>query len=542
MFRERYRMNNVLLKMQTAKTENSALSYATTGSACLDYWSKCSTYQGRSQSDVDRDMAKIFAEDEKSALKIVFGMRMITRKPNVDDEEIAEEVATGYGRRDEFYKAIVWLHNNKPELLYQNLHLIPVFGSWKDFFNTPLIDVLDRKSVFAEVRASLFGVKDTEMVKKFLPQIRSVKNLRSERDKKRVAWAKEFCEYCKLSPKTYRKLKSSGEAHIWQKQMTRNEWDKINPNGIPGKAMFLHTARKGKDGKTVFERHDQVGKILQWVQQQKTVKFTGYPYELLQAAQKGYNLVQRLTYDKQFETLLEPMKNHKLGNVLACLDTSGSMMKDVAQYDDYLAPKAGVTAYEVCVSMGLVFSSLNVGDFKDSVVEFNDTSRLVRLSGSFTEKLQQIKTKVNVPRGGTNFQSVIDLLVRIRKENPNIPVSEYPETILIVSDMQFNPVNGNTQTNYEAAMQKLHSVGLNDMRIIWWWVTGRGKDFPSQMNDKGVYMIGGFDASNIKSLMGLSSNPTSKDHNFNAKEKVEQTPMDGMNNWLSQPIFELLKA
>ena len=97
-------MNNVLLKMQTAKTENSALSYATTGSACLDYWSKCSTYQGRSQSDVDRDMAKIFAEDEKSALKIVFGMRMITRKPNVDDEEIAEEVATGYGRRDEFYK------------------------------------------------------------------------------------------------------------------------------------------------------------------------------------------------------------------------------------------------------------------------------------------------------------------------------------------------------------------------------------------------------------------------------------------------------
>jgi hypothetical protein len=104
--------------------------------------------------------------------------------------------------------------------------------------------------------------------------------------------------------------------------------------------------------------------------------------------------------------------------------------------------------------------------------------------------------------------------------------------------MQFNPVRGNSSTNYEEAMKRLRSVGLNDVRIIWWQVNGRTTDFPAQMNDKGVYMIGGFDPTNIKALMGLSTSVGNVD--FNAREKKEQTPQDGMKNFLSQPIFQLL--
>ena len=39
--------------------------------------------------------------------------------------------------------------------------------------------------------------------------------------------------------------------------------------------------------------------------------------------------------------------------------------------------------------------------------------------------------------GSTNFQSVVDEIVRIRKSNPNIPLEDYPSTLLVVSDMQF---------------------------------------------------------------------------------------------------------
>jgi len=132
---------------------------------------------------------------------------------------------------------------------------------------------------------------------------------------------------------------------------------------------------------------------------------------------------------------------------------------------------------------------------------------------------------------------VIDLLARTRKENPDIPVEEYPETVLVISDMQFNPAGRNTRTNYEEAMRKLRKVGLQDMRIIWWFVNGAGTDFPSQMDDKGVYMIGGFDPVNLRALLGLSAGKKE----FVASEQKEKAPLDGMMNFLGQPIFGLLR-
>jgi hypothetical protein len=130
--------------------------------------------------------------------------------------------------------------------------------------------------------------------------------------------------------------------------------------------------------------------------------------------------------------------------------------------------------------------------------------------------------------------------------DPEIPVNEYPETVLVVSDMQFNPsgwgVDGKVtaETNYETARKKLNAAGLNDVRIIWWFVNGAGTDFPSKMDDKGVYMIGGFDPVNLKSLMGLDATKEDK-KDFNAEEKKEETPLDGMLNFLNQPIFGLLQ-
>ena len=155
--------------------------------------------------------------------------------------------------------------------------------------------------------------------------------------------------------------------------------------------------------------------------------------------------------------------------------------------------------------------------------------------------------------GSTNFQSVIDLLTRIRQDNPSIPVEDYPSTLLVVSDMQFNPVEGNAQTNYQAAMQKLRAVGLGGMRIIWWFVNGAAKDFPSSMEDEGVYLVGGFDPAVLKGLMGLKGggkpqNPTAeqtaeaKEADAVTPEKLKETPLEGMLNFLRQPIFGLLNV
>jgi hypothetical protein len=346
-----------------------------------------------------------------------------------------------------------------------------------------------------------------------------------------------------LREQDYRKLKAEGPAHVFQRQMSRNQWEALNFNGIPGRAMMRLISRTGKDKKTALERHGQVERLLAWVREQPMVKFTGYAYELVRAARTRNDLVSREIFDRQFATVLEPMRGHALGNVLCALDTSGSMTMEVVP---------GVSAYDICISLGIAFSSLNVGHFRDCVVAFGERSNLVTLQGSFTKRLGQIET-MTTAWGSTNFQSVIDLLTRIRQDNPAIPVEDYPSTLLVVSDMQFNPVGGNAQTNYQAAMQKLRAVGLGGLRIIWWFVNGAATDFPSSMEDEGVYMVGGFDPAVLKGLMGLKGTAKPKEPavektdeakapQADAPEKRQETPLEGMLNFLRQPIFGLLNV
>ena len=145
---------------------------------------------------------------------------------------------------------------------------------------------------------------------------------------------------------------------------------------------------------------------------------------------------------------------------------------------------------------------------------FDNTSRLMNLSGTFTEKYTQIR-RSSCAMGGTNFQSLIDLLVRTKRDNPNIPLEDFPKTLLVVSDMQFNPSNGysygyskrDEATNYEEAMRKLRTVFpdefVKDFKIIWWYCANdRTSDFPSTMEDAGTYMVSGFDGAVVSFLLG----------------------------------------
>lgn len=529
-----------VLKM--GRTLNNALSNASVGEGHgaknLEYWSRCGVNQDREQSEVNSDMEKIFSEDPSIAIKVLFGLRLITRK-----NECSDEVQTGFGRKDEFFKAFAWLAKNHPQLAYDNLHLVPVFGCWKDFLCEPLIDTLDRLKVYTCFYEAI--KKGDQLALKYLPQIRSTKHTRSDNDRKRVAWAKGFCAMMGLDHKQYRKMKSGGIAHLWQKQMMAKEWGAIDFNKIPGRAINQHTTRVGRDKKTVFERHEQTERLIDWVNSKPSINFTGYPYELMKKAQENKGMVGKLILDKQFNRMLEGMNGHSLGNTLVAVDTSGSMSWGNTN---------GVTALDVCLSLGLSFSAMNEGEFKNCVISFSSHCELVKLDGkTFCDRVQQLSGIGAM--GSTNFQGIIDLLVRLRKTKPEIPLKDYPETILVVSDMGFNPVStkgskGTEKTNYEEAMSKLKAVGLNEVRIIWWYVNDRAKDFPSQMGDKGVYFVSGFDPVMIKALLG--KNKVEKEVVVTEKEPVsvekietekkEENPLQGMVNFLSQKIFDLVKT
>ena len=241
----------------------------------------------------------------------------------------------------------------------------------------------------------------------------------------------------------------------------------------------------------------------QWLKKQPVAKFNGYVYELgrkLKESNFNPNLVTKITLDKQFDGLIQTASKNGgaiQGNVLCALDTSGSM-------SSLVDVKNNLSAFDVCVSLGVYFSELNQGAFHNVVAMFDNVSTLKNLSGSFTDKYTQI-ARGTTAWGGTNFQSLIDLIVKTRKSSPNIPLEDFPKTLLVVSDMQFNPTNSwggynsaQERTNYEEAMRKLRTVFpedfVKDFKIIWWFCSNaRTTDFPSTMEDGGTYMLSGFD-------------------------------------------------
>ena len=505
-------------------TENGALSHSNSGSELLNYFAKAGTYRDRHSDNIYSDLVQMWTESPMLTLQVIFYNRLISRK--IKGAVSTESVQKGQGNRSEFRKCLEWLSTNHPEILYKNLWLVPMVGCWKDLWHAELVEVLDRAQVYQLIERGLADEYQRDLLAKYLPRIRSKSNIKRVYHQELNKFAFGLLKYLSWTPTQYRKFKSSGNAHVFQRQMGANEWNELDFNAIPGKALSQVVNNFGKDKKTTLKRHGIEERFVSWMKEQPTAKFTGYVYQLMDQLGEKPSISQKITADKQFEGLVELAKKDGQilrENIWCALDTSGSMKM----------PVADTSAYNICISLGIYFSTLNEGAFADQVIMFDVESRIKKLSGSFTEKLKQIQ-RAKTAWGNTNFQSVIDEIVRVRLQDPSVPVTDFPTTLIVVSDMQFDS-GGDTQTNYELAMHKLAEVGLPKINIVWWMVTGRGHDFPNKMDDQGVMMLGGFDGSIISLLLGEKSIQKA------APQLQAITPYEAMLKALDQEILKELK-
>lgn len=495
-----------------AHTENGAISYNTFGTALLDQFGKAGVYRGRDINDVWSDQNILWSENPEFALKFPFYLRMITRQSNVIGHGKTEKVQRGAGARDEAFKRLLWIAKYHPEEFYRNLWLLPVVGSWKDLWVLLSFDganeYLDESKFFEVIAEGINDPSHKDLVKKYMPRIRSSKKCTTAWAMKTNSLAKRFADAAGWSYKDYRTYKTSGEAHTFQKIICKGLYSNIDWKTIPGKALLNLVSGK------FLGNHNLKDTYYNWIKTQPVAKFNGYAFELgrkLGNSKYEFNKtsrVTRITVDKQFDGLIATASKDGgaiQGNVLCALDTSGSMSGPAL--DD-----AGTTPFHVCISLGIYFSELNQGAFHNTVAMFDDTSTLLKLKGkTFSDKWNEIISQ-NTAWGSTNFQSVIDLIVDTRKNHPEIALEDFPSTLVVVSDMQFNPSASyynhvSEQTNYETAMSKLRRVFpkefVDSFKIIWWYCSNRKtSDFPSTMENGGTYMLSGFDGSIISFLLG----------------------------------------
>ena len=512
-------MENLFLKEMrqgagSAYTANGAISYASVGSVLADQFGKAGSARNRELADVFTDQTNLWNENNLSGLTFPFYLRMITRKTHLFNDNLTDKVQMGQGAKDESFKRLLWLAYYQPDTFYKNLWLLPLIGSWKDLWVLMYMDnsnYLNRNKFYELIAEGINDPYHSNLIKKYLPRIRSNKKCSTDWAKKTNQFAKEFISFVGWTAKEYRIFKSSGTAHTFQQYMCHGLYDKLNFNCIPGRALFNLSKNNGE----FFNRHNLYDKYITWIKNQPTVKFTGYVYELVKQVKYNTSLLQKLTLDKQFDGLIELAKkdNNRISeNVWVLLDTSGSMSCTI--------PGTDITCSNIANSLAVYFATLNQGAFHKSVLAFDSTSKLYNLSGSFTEMLSNLPY---VGCGGTNFQGAIDEIIRVRKNNPNIPLSDYPKVLIAVSDMQFNPAGNNFETNYMLMKKNLYSEFpkdfVDDMKFIWWHVCARYKDFPSTIDHPGTYNISGFDGSIINLLLGTDANTS---ENTNTHSSIEE--------------------
>jgi hypothetical protein len=488
-------------------TENGAIAHSTTGSTLADQFSKAGSHRGRNISVVFAEQSQLHNQYGIWALRFVFYLRMITRVVKFFDESTTCEVQRGQGNRDESYKRYLWYLANYPEVFYKNLDLFCTIGSEKDMFE--LLWYAEQYKISVDIKKCLMetiistdgGIFNNNLLLKYLPLQKANSKCKTDRAKFRNKLAKIVANIAELNAKDLRKLKSSGQAHTWQQHISRKLFQSIDFNKISGKALLNLVSGK------FLTNHNLENKYIGWIKSKPVAKFTGYVYQLGAKVKHNISLALKYTIDKQFEGLIQLTKDSKSSKrkVICAIDRSGSME----------TPVANTTAMNIAESLGIYFSSLLEGEFKDWVIRFSRRSEWLKLTGSFSEKKLQMDWG-DCP-SNTDFQSIIDSFVRTRKNFPNIPESDFPDTLLVVSDMQFDMpsfyrhVNMDLDTNYQIAKQKLSEVFsseyCNNFIFIWWDCTSRiTTNQPQNIEEPGGYFMSGFDGAALTLLLGSIEN------------------------------------
>lgn len=501
---------------------NSALKYSTSGNDFVDDFASISKYkEPRSYEEVAKTMQLLYSIDKVKAVKMAIFIRLITRKSQVMKDksvETLEEVQRGQGLKNEGIMRMLWLALNHSNVFKVNLPLFIAAGSWKDVITMMNLDLQfqgwkDRKldwTFFGEViKAGLLNPGTSQLIRKYLPTIRTdakCRTLESQADTLIGRWlAKQFFPEDEkfVAYKKYRQLKSKGTAHKWQQLISKEMYNELNFDSIAGRALALLVGSK------FLQNHNLVEKYSKWIEGKPTAKFTGFVFELFKPLGNGYYLrhiedYKEATINAQFAQLVKTGKEGVNTNsgLLVVRDTSSSMTSQ--------AIGCSMSSYDIAKSMALYFSEFLTGPFANSFAEFADTCTLHKWKGQ-TPVDKYLNDRCEA-YGNTNFQSVIDLFIHLKKRG--VPEKDFPTGILAISDGAFNSCYGRdymNSSNFNIAIHKLKKAGfskeyVDSFKIILWDIpngyygkpTTKFEDFADAPN---FFYMSGFDPSAIAFIM-----------------------------------------
>ncbi len=453
-------LNELKKEANLTTTDNGAVTYVSTESFCLDLFSSIGASRDLEREEVEAMFQRAYAEDKKLALKILF---------------FARDLRGGLGEREVFRIIIRWLAHNDKDAVIRNIKYITEFGRFDDLLcllSTPV-----ESEVIAIISAQLKDDLDNmnkgnpvSLLAKWLPSI-NASSYQSLHDALIIAKA------LGLSNAEYRKYLSALRKHIGIIENNLREKDyTFDYSKLPSGALFKY--------REAFMREDyeRYAKFLNSVEsgEAKLNASTLMPYQVVNPIinlYKDFDSTERQALDATWNSL----PNYTNGqNALVVMDGSGSM------YTSY----ASVYPINVAISLAIYFAERNEGHYKNNFITFSKTPRLVEIKGEdIYEKVKYCMTFFEI--ANTNLEKVFNLILRTAIKY-NLPQSELPEMIYIISDMEFDScVDTDGMTNFQSAKQKFESHGYKLPTVVFWNVYASTKNQPVTKNEQGVILVSG---------------------------------------------------
>lgn len=535
--------NSPVKKVEYTTSGNGALKLTSTGDPFVDQFGLISQYrQLRPYSSISKDMQELWNIDPMYTLKLLFYIRLITRKVKFSNGTETSKVQKGAGLRHEAFMRMLWLAVNHSDVFYKNLPLFITIGSWKDIIQLMSYDlqyhgwdnkVLDFNKMSDFILAGLENPNTCNLVKKFLPTIKAkskCKTLESQADTiiGKFLTHKLF-DGGEFSPKLhsknyhlYRKLKSSGTAHEWQQMISRSQFN-IDFSKVHGRALALLVSGN------YLKNHNLEKDYENWIKKQPVAKFTGFVYELFKGLNLNSPLYKKYTIDKQFENLIQTAKEGSSeSSFIVARDTSGSMSSNVKGLN--------ISSNEVAKSIALYFSYLLKGQFANSYIEFDSKPELRYWEGNSPS--DKYLKNTSYAYGSTNFLGIADLFIKIYKHTS---IEKFPKGLICISDGEFND-SGDNKTNFQSFKDRLLKAGfpkdyVDNFKIVLWDIpnTFYGNEeirpkFESYADTPNFFYMGGFDPAGITFLLGGEVN-----------KSIPKTPRELFETAMNQEIMDYIQ-
>lgn len=461
-------MDNLIENNRTTRTTNGDVAYSTTLNANLDFFGSAGSIPVNKKYDSTEFMNLFkfaYEEDSETALKNALYYR---------------DIRGGLGRREGFRQILTYLASQNLEDFKRLVVLTAMYGRYDDLTmiawdlpNEAQAFVVEFIStVFNEDMANLKSGNVT-LLGKWMPSANTkVKNTR----KLGLFWAYRLG----LSEREYRKALSQLRAtiNIIETKLTKRDYS-FDYSKIPSRAMMKYTQAFIRNDESRYNEFKEQITVNPSVVAKKVAQL--YPYEIIRKLKAD---------EKMGEALWKAYpQDHFDGNIIVVRDGSGSM------YGGY---GLEVQPIEIADSMAIYTAERLKGKFKDRFITFSARPKLVDLS-----KVSALKDKLEVlwrhmDMENTNMSATMEL---IYNSSLGLPVEEQLDTILIISDMQFDRGTRNcSESVMDSWKNKFIEAGLKWPEIVYWNVDQSKITFPTSKYDN-VKLVSGFSKAVLEDVM-----------------------------------------